>query len=58
MHVRRPVSTWKEEERPELTVTTRLSNRGDFSMTGIPQARNLNDFERRARWRIALGSSG
>ena len=34
-------STWKEEERPEIAVATRLSDRGDFSMTGIPQARNL-----------------
>ena len=34
-------STWKEEERPEIAVATRLSNRGDFSMTGIPRARNL-----------------
>ena len=46
MHVRRPVSTWKEEERPEITMTTRLSNRGDFSMTGIPQARNLTILSR------------
>jgi len=34
-------STWKEEERPEIAVATRLSDRGDFSMTGIPRARNL-----------------
>jgi hypothetical protein len=33
-------------------------DRGDFSMTGIPQARNLNDLESRALWRIALLSNG
>jgi hypothetical protein len=39
-------STWKEEERPEIAVTTRLSDRGDFSMTGIPRARNLTILSR------------
>ena len=39
-------STWKEEERPEIAVTTRLSDRGDFSMTGIPRARHLTILSR------------
>ena len=39
-------STWKEEERPEIAVTTRLSDRGDFSMTGIPRACNLTILSR------------
>ena len=31
----------KEEGRPALTITTKLSDRGVLSMTGIPLARNL-----------------
>ena len=58
MHVRRPVSTWKEEERPELTVTTRLSNRGDFSMTGIPRARNLTILGRERDSVLLDGAAG
>ena len=51
-------STWKEEERPEIAVATRLSDRGDSSMTGIPRARNLTILGRERDGVLLDGAAG